>query len=568
MRGAGLTLTIGVKSYGFSWNPTAGTTHYQLFEDPDGLGPLAWTQIGGDIPVATTAATHAVAVHRRLNAQYTLRACNGTSCGMTTAAVVPDLTRAIGYFKSSNPDLGDAFGASVALSADGGTLAIGAPFEDSSASGINGNQADNSTGNAGAVYVFTRSGGVWSQQAYIKASNPGATDAFGTSIALSADGNTLAVGAIQEDSGATGINGNQADNGTADSGAVYVFTRAGGAWSQQAYVKAGNPQVGAQLGIGVALSADGNTLAASAWGERSGATGINGNQADTSAPNSGAAYVFTRAGGVWSQQAYVKAGNTEAGDLFGIAIALSGDGDTLAVGARLEAGGVAGINGNQADNTVPGSGAVYVYTRAGATWSQQAYVKASNPGTNDEFGASVALSADGSTLAVGAAQEDSNATGINGNQADNSAGGSGAAYVFTRAGGAWSQQAYVKAGITEAVDLFGNRVALSADGNTLAVGAVGEDSSATGIGGNQADNTVAISGAAYVFTRAGAAWSQQSYVKASTLSANDQLGRSIALSGDGNTLAVGATGEDSGSTGVQGDQANDAVAEAGAVFVY
>ncbi len=100
---------------------------------------------------------------------------------------------------------------------------MGANLEDSNAIGINGNQNDNSENGAGAVYVFTRSGTTWSQQAYIKASNTGANDEFGWSVALAADGNTLAVGAYQEDSNATGVNGNQNNNSASRAGAVYVF---------------------------------------------------------------------------------------------------------------------------------------------------------------------------------------------------------------------------------------------------------------------------------------------------------------------------------------------------------
>ena len=171
-----------------------------------------------------------------------------------------------------------------------------------------------------------------------------------------------------------------------------------------------------------------------------------------------------------------------AGDQFGYAVALSGDGNTLAVGAEMEGSAAAGINGNQADNSADAAGAVYVFARSGGGWSQQAYIKASNPGSNDQFGAALALSADGNTLAVAAQFEDSAATGINGNQADNSMSESGAVYVFTRAGGKWSQQAYVKASNTgeqDDGDTFGYAVALSDDGNTLAVGAPGEDSGRT-----------------------------------------------------------------------------------------
>jgi FG-GAP repeat len=470
------------------------------------------------------------------------------------------------YIKASNTSTNDQFGKHVALSADGSTLAIGAFCEGSAATGINGNQFDQSAQNSGAVYVFTRNGMTWNQQAYIKASNTGTGDLFGSSVALSADGSTLAVAAVGESSKATGIDSFQSDNSAPGAGAVYVFTRSGTTWSQQAYLKASNTGAGDEFGFSVALSADGSILGAGARLEDSAATGIGGNQTSNSAGEAGAVYVFTRIGTTWSQQAYVKASNTNGGDDFGYSVALSADGATLAVGAFQEDGAATGINGNQASNSTLGAGAVYVFTRNGATWSQQAYVKASNTGAFDAFGFSVALSSDGSTLAVGAHSESSAATDVNGNQADNSAGGAGAIYVFTRGGTTWSQEAYIKASNTNANDLFGESVALSSDGSTLAVGAL-EDSSATGIDGNQADNSASLSGAVYEFTRSGTTWSQQAYVKATNTDASDLFGMSVALSNDGLTLAVGASWESSAATGIGGNQADNSASSAGAVYV-
>jgi len=472
------------------------------------------------------------------------------------------------YIKASNTNANDYFGWSVALSADGSTLAVGARGEDSNANFIGGNQADNSRPDSGAVYIFTRVGSAWSQQAYIKASNNNAGDLFGWSVALSADGSTLAVGAYLEDSNATGIGGNQADNSASGAGAVYVFTRAAAAWSQQAYIKASDTNAGDRFGESLALSADGSTLAVGAGGESSNATGIGGNQADSSTSGAGAVYVFTRAAAAWSQQAYIKASNTNAGDQFGTSLALSADGSTLAVGALEESSNATGIGGNQDNNSASQAGAVYVFTRAGSSWSQQAYIKASNTDAGDRFGESLALSADGSTLAVGAYGESSNATGIGGNQADNSASFAGAVYVFTRVAAAWSQQTYIKASNTNSFDLFGISLALSADGSTLAIGAQGEASTATGIGGNQADNSFTDAGAVYVFTRAGSAWSQQAYIKASNTNRFDQFGEPLALSADGFTLAVAARGESSNAIGIGGNQANNSATEAGAVYVY
>jgi hypothetical protein len=457
------------------------------------------------------------------------------------------------YIKASNTGAADGFGERVALSADGSTLAIGAPYEDSAATGLDGNQADNSATDSGAVYVFTRAGTTWSQQAYIKASNTNAGDAFGFSVALSGDGSTLAVGAPNEDSAATGIGGNQADNTAPNAGAAYVFTRAGATWTQESYVKASNTTAGDNFGLSVTLSGDGTILAVSATNEA----------------GSGAAYVFTRTAGSWTQQALLKASNADAGDAFGDRLVLSADGSTLAVEAFVEDSAATGIDGNQADNSATDSGAVYVFSHAGASWNQEAYVKASNTDALDHFGESIALSADGSTLAVGADLEDSAATGIDGNQADNSASASGAVYVFTRTGTTWTQQAYVKASNTAAASGFGGRgVGLAADGSTLVVGSIGEASAATGIDGNQADRSAAAAGALYVFTRTGVTWTQDSYVKASNTDAGDNFGFSLALSSDGSTLAVSALQEASAATGIDGNQADNSAAAAGAVYVF
>ena len=307
-------------------------------------------------------------------------------------------------------------------------MAVGAVGEESNGTGVNNpNQADNSANDSGAVYIFTRSGALWTQQAYVKASNTAESDRFGTSVALAADGNTLAIGAVGEDSI---TRSNEADNSAPDSGAVYVFVRSGALWTQQAYLKSPDAETSDLFGSAVALNRDGNTLAIGVRNEDSSATGIDGDHTDNSVPNSGAVYVFVRNGTTWSQEAYIKAPDTNADDLFGFAVAFAGDGNTLAIGAPGEDGNATGLNGDHTDNSVPGSGAVYLFIRNGTTWSQQAYVKASNTERGDEFGLAVALAADGNTLAVEAFREASNATGINGDQGDNSAPISGAVYLF------------------------------------------------------------------------------------------------------------------------------------------
>ncbi len=559
---SGMTLSVGSLDQPFQSSQTGYTaTEAYLVKS---VTVTAWTvseqaslSVNG-VSTASGSASAAIALGEGANTiTLSVTAEDGVTTRDYTLTVLRQTLQTFAqtaYVKASNTEGNDNFGYSVSLSGD--TLAVGAVGEASAATGVNGNQADNTAISAGTVYVFTRTNGVWSQQAYLKASNAEAGDNFGINVSLSGD--TLAVGAYAEDSAATGVNGNQADNSALSAGAVYVFTRTNGVWSQQAYLKASNTEANDLFGYRVSLSGD--TLSVGAHAEDSAATGVNGNQADNSALNAGAVYVFTRTNGVWSQQAYLKASNAEAYDSFGYSVSLSGD--TLSVGASTEASAATGVNGNQADNSALNAGAVYVFTRTNGVWSQQAYLKASNTGSSDSFGQSVSLSDD--TLSVGAVYEASAATGVNGNQADNSALSAGAVYVFTRTNGMWSQQAYLKASNTGAVDFFGQSVSLS--GDTLSVGAWGEYSAATGVNGNQADNSALSAGAVYVFTRTNGVWSQQAYLKASNTGAGDSFGYSVSLSGD--TLAVGAWGEDSAATGVNGNQADNTAGAAGAAYVF
>lgn len=394
------------------------------------------------------------------------------------------------------------------------------------------------------------------QQAYVKASNTEFSDEFAYSVAIS--GNTMVVGAYTEDCDSTGVNGNQNNNSAQSAGAAYIFVRSGGAWTQQAYLKASNTNLDDRFGFSVAISGD--TVVVGAPFEDSAATGINGNQSSNSAGESGAAYVFARTGGVWSQQAYLKASNTGTFDQFGFSVAISET--TVIVGAPGEASTAIGVNGNQTSNSASNAGAAYVFTRTGSTWTQQAYLKASNTGSSDNFGESVAISGD--TAVVSAPREASAATGVNGNQADNSAFFAGAAYVFNRNGVVWTQQAYLKASNTGSQDEFGRSLAIS--GSTVVVGTPAEDSAATGINGNQADNSATFAGAAYVFARSGAVWTQQAYLKASNTNSEDLFGYSVAISGE--TVVVGARGEDSNAIGVNGIQTNNMASFAGAAYAF
>jgi N-acetylglucosamine kinase-like BadF-type ATPase len=252
----------------------------------------------------------------------------------------------------------DFFGGSVSISADGNTALVGAYAEDEGAS------------DAGAAYVFTRTDGTWTQQQKLLASDAQASDNFGISISISADGNTALVGAYREDQGGS------------NAGAAYVFTRTDGTWTQQQKLLASDAQAGDQFGGSVFISADGNTAIVGATRE------------DEGGSSAGAAYIFTRTDGTWTQQQKLLASDATAGDYFGASVSISADGNTALVGANEESQG--GSN----------AGAAYIFKRTDGTWTEQQKLLASDAQADDYFGKSVSISADGYTALIGAYGED------------------------------------------------------------------------------------------------------------------------------------------------------------------
>lgn len=299
----------------------------------------------------------------------------------------------------------DNFGGKVALYGD--TAVIGAIFHDQKGT------------DAGAAYVFTRTGDSWTEQAKLTASDTAAGDAFGQSIAL--QGDTLVIGAPHD-----------GDHGS-DSGSVYVFTRSGNVWHQQAKLVAKDGAKGDLFGINVALSGDTILIGAD----------LN----DEKALNAGAAYVFTRSGNIWSQQAKLTALDGEETDIFGVRVSLFGD--TALISARRDDDEVMGID----------AGSAYIFTRNGTEWSQQAKLTAADGAANDRFGRGVAL---GDNIAVISAMFQND----NGEK-------SGSAYIFKRSGNQWHQQGKLLASDGAMGDVFGWAVALS--GNATIIGANRDD---------------------------------------------------------------------------------------------
>ncbi len=215
-------------------------------------------------------------------------------------------------------------------------------------------------------------------------------------------------------------------------------------------------------------------------------------------------------------------------------------GDTVVVGAISENGSGTGVN-PVPDEATHDAGAAYVYVRSETGWSQQAYPKPSNAGIDDFFGYSVAVSGD--TVVVGAYREDGNGTGVNPTTDELAGYAAGAAYVFVRSGTRWMQQAYLKASNTQVGDEFGFSVATS--GDTVVVGAPGEDGRGTGVN-PASDNLAADAGAAYVFTSLGPVPGPEMAVESSGVITDDGAITSFGAVYVGSTSAMTFTIRNSG----------------------
>ncbi len=406
--------------------------------------------------------------------------------------------------------------------------------------------------------------------AYIKASNTSEGAAFGWSVAISGD--TLAVGAPYDGYVTDMETGLASDTG----GATYVFVNRGGAWSQQAYLKASNAEASDLFGYDVAISGD--TILIGAPNESSNARGVNGDQNDNSATLSGAGYVFVRRDDAWSQQAYLKASNADAQDHFGAVVAISDD--TIVVTAADESSAAHGINGDQSDNSVPLAGAAYVFVRHNNAWSQQAYLKGQVAGDRS-FGGALALA--GSTLAVAGESSSEDIVqmlervGDVWTQTDRlgsgdlsthfgtdlalhgetllvgapqpSSWGRGEVFVFVRQDVGWMEQARLRSPEPRG-GTFGQSVGLFGDVAVIGFPAGGDDNY----------------GAGYVFTRERDVWTQQLCFNAADppVRTNYVLGQSVAISET--AIVFGSPGEASDATGINGDESNQRAWGSGAVY--
>ena len=369
---------------------------------------------------------------------------NATFSSLSLNKSIEDWTELQKLLASDGESL-DRFGECVSITND--YALIGAPYVDDYGPWT------------GYAYMFKRDGNNWDEQQKLRGSGIVEDDFFGNSVYL--NGDTALIGASHDD-----------DNGF-DTGSVYVFIRTGATWTEQAILYASDSGTGDYFGYSVSIDGDMALIGAP----------FN----DDCGVNSGCAYVFTRAGSIWTQQAKLVASDGAIQDRFGISVSL--DGDTALIGAYAD------------DVNVNNSGSAYVFTRTGSIWTQQAKLVASDGGEDDEFGYSVSI--DGDTAVIGAFFDDDN--GIN----------SGSAYVFTRTGSTWEQQEKLLPLDGASDDQFGNSVSLEGD---MAL-----------IGSHYDDDNGDVSGSAYLFVRSGNDWTQRQKLVASDGEEGDKFGCGVCI---------------------------------------
>ena len=329
-------------------------------------------------------------------------------------------------------------------------------------------------------------------------------DGLGYNVAISGDGKVITATALYDDSGAT-----------TDTGSVYVFTQNSlGEWNPVQRLYASDAATNDEFGgdqfedytKALGISTDGSVFVVGAFRD------------DDTAGDSGSAYIFEKSGSTWSQVQKIVASDAALNDHFGMGVCISGNGACIAVGAPF-------------DDTTNNQGAAYIFEKVGGTWIQTQKIVQSDTLANTIFGNKLALSDDGTTLAVAAAYHD-NPTG------SSTQGDAGAAYIFDKAqNGTWSQTQKIYPSDGAANEHFGYGIDISGDGTVVAVG----QSSADGVGTGAAGL-----GAVYVYVKSGGAWSatQTQKIVSTDNASGDAFGHDVALSQNGDRLLVGAPRDD------------------------
>ena len=378
----------------------------------------------------------------------------------------------VGIFSVADKAAGDLYGYQVSISGDGTRLAI------SNLWGSSGAVVD-----CGKVYVYVYSGISWAQEAILTASDKATNSQYGFSVAISADGTRIVVGASHA-----------LPDALTESGAAYVYSRSGSTWSQETILFASDK---------VALDAFGTSVDIDDTGVRVaiGAIGADPGTLDAA----GKVYIFSRAGAIWTEEAILTASDQAAGDLFGNSVKLTGDANRIIIGAP-----------NKTVNTETNHGQAYVFLRLGTAWTEEAIVNDLVTADLQNFGSSVSITETGDRAIIGAH-----------NSTVSALSNAGLVYVFSQANAVWTQEAILQASVPEASAVFGQSVDISSDGKIAVVGAPLADPA-----------TIVDAGSTYIFLRNGLVWTQEAILTASDKLTTDRFGFSVAISSAGRDLIV------------------------------
>jgi hypothetical protein len=513
-----VTAGADLKQLTFDWEPVPGAAYYQLLHKP--RSAASYSPIGNSIPASRTQARINIAVHleRWTNGRYAVDACNTSGCQRSEPVPVSELMLdTIGYFKASNTDANDNFGMGVALSADGSTLAVTSPQERSNATGVNGNQADDSVTASGAVYLFRREGGRWRQDAYVKSPVSQMEQYFGygypwgqQATALNRSGTLLAVGAPGENV-----------DGVTAAGRVYVFWRSStGGWTRVATLRAPTLQASDYFGMSVDMSTDGSTIKVNSLQPQDG----EGNPELRT-------HIFLRSGSTWVHSTTIA---PSIPGQFCQTVKMSGDGHTLVSSCW-------GYTGDAAR--------LVTLKRSGTSWVQGTDLLVTSYRTIQPL----AVNFDGSRLAY------TDSPGID-----------RVVHTYSWDGAAWVLDASIRSPVPPVyVNTFGDTLAFNRSGTMLVVGDILSGAAGAGVSETATPGSE-MEGAVFVYQRRDNTrpWGLRSVVKAPNPSPENRLGSWLALSCNGRTLAVSAPFESSAATGIDGDRYDTSAESSGAVYLY
>ena len=381
--------------------------------------------------------------------------------------------------KASN----DLFGRYISISGDGTRLAVSAHGAD-----VTG------TTDAGAVYIFVRSGVSWIQETKITASDKADSDAFGVMVRLDATGTRIAIGAYNK------------DQTTSDAGQVYIYTRSGSVWTiETTLFPTADTAIVGSFGASLDFDSDANRLIVGAY-----------NSDESSLTDSGSAYVYVRSGVSWTQEAKLIPNDPLAQASFGRSVAMSSDGSRVIVGAAYQTNG-----------SYSAAGAAYIFLRAVSSWSQEVKLTQTDPAADDRFGMSVGFDASATRAVISAHMKSTTSTSQG-----------GIVYVFSRSGTTWTQEAEIQAS-DNGTSLFGIRSIIDQSGTFIFVSSH-----------VHASNELLNAGAFYAYVRSGTTWSQIALNYSSAPAANANFGIDLDITDDNTRLIVGAYNETvSGITG-------------------